>query len=348
MTDPHPDDESLSAALDGEDATTASHVASCVTCLARSDTLRAAGRAIGATDTARASATLTDRAVAAALAAFAAERGAGAGGVTIDGAGDGTTAGRTIGTIGTAGGGGGKVAPLRPAPTGESDSFTSHGRVAGDSRRRVPPGWLVGVAAALVALAVAVPVLTGGGTKTDTVATAANDDSAKMSALAGAPAIDGGDIGEQSDQAALGGIVTGALRGASVGAAAADQASPPSVPASGVGEVAGPSRSATAPDDPLAADRDPLAAPAPESAAPPAAAAGASDAAGATCEATVAKDYAKALNLGALVYRATLRWKGTPAVLLTYRLAETSGPGADHQTFVMATDGCRLLVVQGS
>ncbi len=344
MTDPHPDDESLSAALDGEDTAAASHVASCVRCLARSDTLRAASRAVAATDTLRASAGLADRAVAAALAAFATERGAGAAGVTIEDAGDGTTAGRTIG-----GGGGARVVPLRPQKAVESDSFTSRGRVAGDSRRRVPPGWLMGVAAALVALAVAVPVLTGGGTKTDTVATAAKDDSATMSAPAGAPAIDGGDIGEQTDQAALGVVVSGALRGASVGAAAADQASPPSLPASGVEEATGSSRSATAPDDPLAADPAPLAAPGPGSAAPPASSAAASDSSAVTaCEATVAKDYAQALRLGPLVYRATLRWKGAPAVLLTYRLADTSGPGADHQTFVMATDGCRLLVVQGS
>ncbi|MGH9151180.1 MAG: hypothetical protein ACRD03_01975, partial [Acidimicrobiales bacterium] len=52
-------------------------------------------------------------------------------------------------------------------------------------------------------------------------------------------------------------------------------------------------------------------------------------------------------RLGPLVYAATLRWQGTDAVVLAYRLADPSGPGPDHLAFVMARDDCRVLASQG-
>jgi hypothetical protein len=61
------------------------------------------------------------------------------------------------------------------------------------------------------------------------------------------------------------------------------------------------------------------------------------------CEQAVAKEYDT--GLGPLVYRATLRWNGTPAVAVAYRLAEPGGE-LDHRLYVLAVDGCRLLVAQ--
>ena len=51
-------------------------------------------------------------------------------------------------------------------------------------------------------------------------------------------------------------------------------------------------------------------------------------------------------GVGPLVYAASLRWQGTPAVVLAYRVAEPAAPGLDHRVFVMSRRGCRLLVTQ--
>lgn len=61
------------------------------------------------------------------------------------------------------------------------------------------------------------------------------------------------------------------------------------------------------------------------------------------CEDTVGKTYGE--GLGALVYRATLRWEGTPAVAVAYTLRKPKGE-LDHRIYVLAADGCRLLVAQ--
>ena len=61
------------------------------------------------------------------------------------------------------------------------------------------------------------------------------------------------------------------------------------------------------------------------------------------CEEEVATTYAE--GLGSLVYRATLRWDGTPAVAVAYALAEPQGE-LDHRIYVLAVDDCRLLVAQ--
>ena len=51
-------------------------------------------------------------------------------------------------------------------------------------------------------------------------------------------------------------------------------------------------------------------------------------------------------GLGPLVHAATLRWQGTEAVLLTYRLRGAGSTGLDHRAFVLSEEGCRLPVVQ--
>ncbi|MGI8685345.1 MAG: hypothetical protein ACR2MO_09705 [Acidimicrobiales bacterium] len=330
MTEPHPYDESLSAALDGEDAAAGAHVAGCAACLARSDALRATGRAVAAGAPGGLPPGLADRAVAAAVAAFAAER-------------TGDTPGATAGAD--------NVVPLRPAAAGLPDSFASH-RSSGARRERRVPGWLMGVAAALLAVMVAVPVLNrGGGERLDSAASPTAG-TVKSAETAGAPLIEGGDLGDQADQLALGNLISGALTAdAAAPALAADRstsaASSPAASSAAGSEVTDPSRAAS--PDVVAASPAPGQVPftiqAP--AGPGASTTTVDPAAVAACEGAVAKEYAEGLRLGPLVYRATLRWQGTPAVLLAYRLADTSANGPDHQAFVMALDGCRLLVVQG-
>jgi hypothetical protein len=51
-------------------------------------------------------------------------------------------------------------------------------------------------------------------------------------------------------------------------------------------------------------------------------------------------------GLGPLVYAASLRWQGTPAVLLTYRVDGARAGGLDHRALVLSRAGCQLLVVQ--
>ena len=51
-------------------------------------------------------------------------------------------------------------------------------------------------------------------------------------------------------------------------------------------------------------------------------------------------------GLGPLVYTATLRWQGVPAVALAYRVAGDQGGGLDHRVFVMSRSDCQLLMAQ--
>lgn len=69
----------------------------------------------------------------------------------------------------------------------------------------------------------------------------------------------------------------------------------------------------------------------------------AGDGAGTPCEPTVAQEYNA--GLGPLVYTASLRWEGTPAVALVYRIEGAAG-SLDHRVLVMARPDCRLLVAQ--
>ena len=335
MTEFHLDDESLSAAIDGQDAPATTHLAGCAACRARSDALDAARRAVGAPPAALPSG-LTDRAVAAALAAYADERAAAQPGMAA---------------AGGARAGDGAVVPLRRPLEGPPDSFTSAGSAG--RRRRRPPTWAVGVAAALAAVLVAVPLLNrGADDDAATVASGAVAD--RTTEQAAGVVVDGGDLGEQSDQLALGSVLTGA-----VGAGGSQFAAPPASPAAPAGpgaaaaseqstDTAGGRASAPkalasgAPAEGTAAVSPPAARPATPS---PSALSPADPAAVAACEEAAAKDFGD--RVGPLLYRATLRWQGTPAVLLAYRLADTSSRGPDHQAFVMALDDCRVLVAQG-
>lgn len=283
---PHLDDESLSAALDGEDAAAAAHLSGCAACQSRADRLVAAIATVADTPLLPAPIGFADRAVAAALAAYSAERSGGAEGNAV-------------------------VVPLRRA-------------------RRVPP-WALGAAAAVAALLVAVPVLTRdkGDDSQQTVAAAVPaTEAAKVADAAGSAAaavVDGGDLGEQTDP-----LVVSRVLAAAVGGGASPPG--PSQFDSSESRVAAPQASAagatTTVPVPVTAG---VAAPAPVMAT-----------AGGACEAALPAVTKAAL--GPLVYRGTLRWQGTPSVVLAYRLPTTSGGEPRHRLLVISIEGCRLLV----
>ena len=218
------------------------------------------------------------------------------------------------------------VVPLRPSET---------------ARRPRLPGWAVGVAAALAALVAAVPLLTrdGGDGDTQTASAPARLSQAEKSG-ADEAAVDGGDLGDQSDQLVLGGLLSTAVTG-SADADSALSASPTTsgsegAPAADLGRdsaavgatttTAAAGQASPRPALPVTGDRTPPSVPSP-------------------CADVVRATFGTGLD--GLVYTASLRWQGTPAVLLAYRLSDTSSPGPDHRAFVMARDDCRLLVVQG-
>ncbi|PLS76577.1 MAG: hypothetical protein CYG61_01305 [Actinobacteria bacterium] len=206
--------------------------------------------------------------------------------------------------------------------------------VALDGRRRLPR-WALPLAAAAAALLVAVPVLSSlgdGNERAETTATADNGGSAGRDSgeVAGT---DGGDLGEQSDPAALGLAIRGALPGAASEEALA--APPPPGLAGGESPQDGAAPEGAVPTTPQVASR--------------AMTGTTTRAAGKPfvdppCAATARATYGR--GLGPLVYAARLRWQGEPAVVLAYRLAEAGAAGLDYRVLVMARDGCRLLVVQ--
>lgn len=305
MTGSHLDDESLSADLDAPDAGIAGHLAGCATCRARRDRLDAARRAVAAGPVPSVPPGLADRAVAAALAAYDDER-------ARTGTSPETAAPPALAEDEAV------VVPLhRPG--------RSPGRAPAHSRRRRPPAWALGAAAALAAVLVAVPLLDRDRDDPGQSVASAPSDTADRSAAAEAGpdrsvgVLDGGDLGDQSDPAALGRVLAEAVSGEKAAALAS-----PAPDASGAGAPAG---SAVSP---------PLDARAP--------AADEASAAAAPCEPAVQAEYGA--GLGTLRYRATLRWNGTPAVVLAYGLADPGGSGPTRRAFVMSLDGCRLLVVQ--
>lgn len=332
MTESHLDDETLSAAIDGQDAPATAHLAGCAACRSRSAALDAVRRAVG-TPPAAAPATLADRAVAAAMAAYAEER---ADPRASDARAGDPGAGPRIAV----------VVPLRRPLEGPPDSFTSAGP-AGRRRQRLP-AWALGVAAALAAVLVAVPLLNRA--PDDDAATVATGTAAdRTTEGAGGVVVDGGDLGNQSDQLALGSVLTGA-----VGAGGSQYAAAPAAPgAAADDEPATDATGARASEPKALASGPPLEGGAGMSPTPqarpatptPSVLSTADPAAIAACEEAAARDFGD--RVGPLLYRATLRWQGTPAVLLAYQLADTSSKGPDHQAFVMALDDCRVLVAQG-
>lgn len=132
------------------------------------------------------------------------------------------------------------------------------------------------------------------------------------------PTFEGGDLGDQSDPTELAlrlqaVVEPQAVGGSAVSGATADsaQSEPKALSRSPAGQVAPTKERITS------ADPD--------------------------CLATAAKEYGT--GLGPLAYRASLRWQGTPAVVLVYPVEGASGP-LDHRVLVMARGDCRLLVAQ--
>jgi hypothetical protein len=298
MTDAiaHPDDEQLSAALDGEDEPgTRQHLRDCDACVARLAELDEVRHAVGG-NVPEAPPGLADRAVAAALAAWTEERSA--------------------------------VVAERPGPDDLAPVVPL--------RRRVP-GWVLGAAAAVAALLVAVPLLSrdsgNGGDEQFAASGAALEDTAD------AALVDGGDLGAQTDARALNQILQSTVAqkmSLSAPAPAAGAAEDASRASGEEGAAASPS----APDAPATESTS-------VTSTPPLTqyATTAGPAAPSPCATTVRSQFGA--GLGALVYQADLVWRGTPAVVLAYELNDQAGDGPDRRAFVMARDGCELLVAQG-
>jgi hypothetical protein len=133
---------------------------------------------------------------------------------------------------------------------------------------------------------------------------------------------DGGDLGDQADPQALGQVVKGAVEQPAAGAGGS----------AATGSGSGPG-SAEATQDQAAATTTtrglaPVAAPLRQG--PPA------------CDGVVRERYGA--STGVLVYSATLRWQGTPSVVLAYTLEPPSG-SFHHRVFVMSRGDCTLLTV---
>jgi hypothetical protein len=216
----------------------------------------------------------------------------------------------------------------------------------GAGRKRLfaapPPAWLVGVAAALVALIGVAGLLRATGSGRDagnlSVAASRNEDKAaesstdsaaagaSVSALAtGAPDPEqvSADLADQSDPSALTTLLRdrAAAQGATTTAFSARQ--------SGAGATAGGATSADA-----AAEAAPAA---------PAEAGGAAKAADrAQCRA--AAERVAAGDVADLASTATLRWKGEPAEVLVFRLASPPADGSvSLRALVLGRPSCRLL-----
>lgn len=273
MSSPHPDDERLSAHLDGEAGGEDAHLEGCAQCRARLSELRSVADRVAELPSPP-SPTDRERGVAAALGAAA------------------VTSRATV-----------------PLPR---------------SRRWAMP---VGMAAAVVAVALVAGLV---------VATVGRDaPSSDRAALESTPpprpaasdraAAHGGDLGEQSDENALRHLVEAGLAGRAA-AFAGD--------APGNDDAAGAPAGQTAPTAGTASrGATPAAAP-PADADPP-------------CSGSARAGLGQ-LGLGPLVYTASLRWKGEPAVVLVYEARPgPARPGRlGHQVVVMDQATCRLLVAQ--
>lgn len=215
----------------------------------------------------------------------------------------------------------GVVTPLRAA--------------ASRAQRRRVPGWALGAAAAVAALVVAVPVLLSDDDRSTQTASAPALDEGAADVSVDDNAVDGGDLGSLSDAVTLARELELSVPGAGDTEAAGTSdtlaaGTPPSAPP----VAAASPQSFAAPSTTV----DPAA----RSAVPMSGALGSSDS---PCRREVRSEFGQ--GLGDLLWTASLRWQGTDAVVLAYRLADTSGAGPDFRAFVLARDGCRLLVVQG-
>jgi len=178
--------------------------------------------------------------------------------------------------------------------------------------RRGP--FALAAAAMLLVVLAAVSVITGrDDSRTDM---AASTDAGSGSVAAGGAA--GADLGDQSDPTALADRLRGVVEPPVVAGDAQVATDAPNAATGGATTESAQS---------LASRRS--AAMAPTSGGP--------------CGLTVAQEFSA--GLGPLVYTATLRWEGTPAVAVVYRIDGATG-SLDHRVLVMATSDCRLLVAQ--
>ena len=217
------------------------------------------------------------------------------------------------------------------------------------ARRTAPPAWLAGVAAGIAALAGVVGLLRATSDGGDSMAAVQNQvpaqegaakgvaDDATTEALTGgvdaAAAVDPelvtADLADQDDPAALALVLGGVGNLTATPTASAFQARRQAAggsAASGAAADAGTEADEAAPTTTTAA-------------APPPAAVDR-----AQCRA--AAEAAGAGRLGPLLSTATLRWRGQPAEVLVYRLAQPATEGdatLTRQAFVLSRPGCSLL-----
>jgi hypothetical protein len=199
----------------------------------------------------------------------------------------------------------------------EEHARRHHGSLAqlAPRRARALPRWAVVAAAVVVVVLLAVPViaaLTGEVNRPSPTALGGSDGRAELAQ----GFVEGGDLGDHSDGEALGAAVRQRLGAPQ---RPADAAAPEGTP--GIASQGGePGEPPTAAAPPPSARRSP------------------------PCESAVRSTYGQ--GLGPLVFTASLRWRGTPAVLLVYRLTDPRSQALARRAFVMSADTCELLVVQ--
>ena len=297
VTDPHLDDEQLSALLDGVDVDGRAHVDACATCGARLASLRAARDALAGAAVAPLPPDVLDRIVDAAI----------------------------------------------DAPVGADVVSLDSPR-----RRRLttpPPAWLIGAAAGVAVLVGFAGVLraadrSGSDRGAASLAITADDDESTTAAegrtspvVGSAPAdpeVVIGDLADVDDPAQLAIALDGLTLTTTADAMAptSGYAAREAAPTGGAG---GGAPSVVA--DSAAADKA-------AATAPPA-----TTIAVARAQCRAQADAIGAGRLAALLSTATLRWKGEPAEVLVFRLAEPSSPDAPQtrQALVLSRPGCALL-----
>jgi hypothetical protein len=305
MTMPHLDDESLSAAFDGE-ATPAerAHLASCPHCQAALGSLAAVARAVGAPVTPLPSEAI-DAAIARALSDPPLTRAAGP--VAADGA---AGAAAAAGVVAAAGAAASAYSSLSPTPGPRRATEPPRSGPIPRLRRgkRQPPAWILGVAGVAAAAALVAVVAIAGRSRPTTTATSpalsAGGAGASTNAPAGRTPGLAADLGDQSDPGVVARLVLAAPR--SLGDAARNAA-----PVTSAGSSTAPAASGAAPQLALAAT--PCAS-----------------------EARVAVGVAVD---SPVQYAASLRWRGQEAVVVVFPMP------SGLVGVIMKASGCSELVV---
>jgi hypothetical protein len=263
MTRSHLDDEALSAALDGAaTAVEQAHLSSCSICQAHVESLAAVARAVGAPVADRPPSQVDD-AIERAVRAWSQSQSESQSESESEAEAESFR----------------RESWSPAAPT----SIQAGGRRSAARRRGASPRWLgavVGIAAAVIAVGVVVSQSRGGSSHSTTTAGLAQPSSASTTAPARGASASPGDLGDQSDPAALARLVTNAVGQRAGGDAAA-------APAFGATTVAG---AAVAP-------RDQLSTP--------------------TC-ATQAATASRVAGSPTPDYVAAVRWRGEPAVVVVF------------------------------